>query len=118
MSLTRDAFLKPAEIPMEEVPIPELGGSVWIKGMTAKGRAEFERQFQTGSGKQHKGRIGEVRERLMVACCCDKDGNQIFQTDDVAAIGLQRVDIIERCVNVAMRLCGMSETDVESLAKN
>ena len=45
MGLTREALLKPLPVDIEEVPIPEMGGSVWVKGMTVRKRNIFERQF-------------------------------------------------------------------------
>ncbi len=118
MSLTREQFLKPAPILREEVDIPELGGSVFIHGMTAKERSSFERQFQTPSGRPNRVRQQQVRERLLVACCRDEGGAVLFSEEDIDAIGQQRGDIIERLVNVAQRLCGMTGDDVETLAKN
>mgnify|MGYP006883108143 CR=1 FL=1 len=118
MSLNREAFLRPAEVPVELVEIPELGGSIKVRGMTARQRSEFEKQFQTASGKQSKTRIAEVRERLVVACCVNDDGSLMFSEEDISAIGNQAAGVVERIVNVAQRLCGMSNTDVEELAKN
>lgn len=118
MSLTRDQFLKPVEIPREEVQLPELGGSVWVKGMSAADRSRFEKEFQTASGKSSKRRMAEVRERLVVACVCDENGNNILTTADVEDIGKQSIQVIERIVNVAQRLCGMSNEDVEQMAGN
>ena len=37
---------------------------------------------------------------------------------DVEALGKQSIQIIERIVNVAQKLCGMSSEDVEQLAGN
>jgi len=38
--------------------------------------------------------------------------------EDIAAIGQQRADVIERIVNVAQRLSGFSNADIEATAKN
>jgi len=118
MSISREAFLRPIAVPVEVVQVPELGGTVKVKGMTARGRSEFEKQMQTANGKPSKSRQAEVRERLIVASCVDDAGNLIFTDDDVAAIGNQSAAIVERIVNVAMRLCGMTTSDVEEIAKN
>lgn len=117
-TISRDAFLKRAEVPRERVEIPELGGAIIVSGMTARDRTRFEKQFQTASGKPSKARSEEIRERLLVACCVNPDGSAMFTDADIAAIGRQRADVVERLVNVAQRLCGMTSTDVEELAKN
>jgi hypothetical protein len=118
MSLSREAFLKPVKVPTEVVNLPELGGTVTVRGMTARGRSEFEKQFQTASGKPSKMRQAEIRERLVVACCIDGDGNPLFTDADVEQIGKQSASIVERIVDVAQRLCGMSSADIEDIAKN
>ena len=118
MTLSREALLTPAAVPVEEVPIAALGGSVKVRGMTARQRSEFEKSFQTSSGKPNKRKQGQMRERMCVACCVDDDGQALFTEDDIDALGRQRADIVEPIVNVAMRLCGMTQEDVEQLEGN
>lgn len=117
--LTKDEFLKAATVPQEEVCFPELGGKkVLVRGMTARERTEFENSFRTKKGTPIESRKQEIRERLVVACCRDAHGKPLFTTDDVQALGRVRVDLVERVVNVAQRLCGMTDADVEEMAKN
>jgi len=118
--ISREAFLAPAAVPAERVPLPEFGEDSYVNvhGMTAKARSQFEQQFQTKGGKQSARRLQEVRQRLLVACCKDDDGQPIFTVEDIEAIGGQSSAVVERIVNVAMRLCGMKEDDIETLAGN
>lgn len=116
--LSREAFLRPAKVHVVEVPVPELGGSVFVKGMTAKDRSRFETQFQLSSGKSNTRRMKEIRERLVIACLCDEEGVLLLQDSDVDAVGSQPAAVIERIVEAAQKVCGMSNDDVEDLAKN
>lgn len=118
--VTRELFLSPSKVPTERVPLPEFGEGAYINvhGMTAKARGQFEQQFQTKGGKQSARRLQEVRQRLLVACCRDDEGNPVFTPDDIDAIGEQSSAVVERIVNVAMRLCGMKDDDIETLAGN
>lgn len=118
MAISREQLLRPVPVEKEKVFIPELDDHVWVKGMTAAGRSKFERQFQTSTGKSNKRKVAEIRERMVVACCCTEDGTQLFAEDDIEVIGKQPIAMIERIVNVAQRLCGMSNEDVELMAKN
>lgn len=118
MTLSRDAFLSGKGVPIEEIQLPELGGSVFVKGMTAKDRSAFEKQFQTPSGKTNKVKLAEVRERIVVATVCDESKAPLFTEADIPAIGEMPAVVIERLVTVAQRLCGMTNQDVESLAGN
>jgi len=118
--VTREAFLAPAAVPTERVPLPEFGDGAYVTvhGMTARARSQFEQQFQTSGGKQSPKRLREVRQRLLVACCKDDEGKPLFTADDIDAIGEQSSAVVERIVNVAMRLCGMKDDDIETLAGN
>ena len=117
-SLSRDAFLQPAAVEIVEVPAPEMGGSVYVRGMTARDRSRFETQFQLSSGKSSKKRMQEIRERLVVACVCDANGELLLTEADIEAVGKQPAPVIERIVEAAQAVCGMSNRDVEDIAKN
>ena len=118
--IERGAFLQPLSVPREDVPVPELGEGcvipVW--GMTAGERTRFEQGLLDKNGKQSAAKVQEVRARLLVACCRNDDGTPLFTMEDIAAIGQQRADVIERIVNVAQRLSGFSNADIEATAKN
>lgn len=118
MDITREQLLTPVEVSKEKVEIPELGGHIWIKGMTAAGRSRFERQFQSATGKSSVRKISEIRERLVIACACDENGKSLFTEEDIKSLGKQSIGIIERIVNAAQRICIMTDEDVEALAKN
>jgi hypothetical protein len=118
--IERGAFLQPLSVPREDVAVPELGEGcvipVW--GMTAGERTRFEQGLLDKNGKQSAAKVQEVRARLLVACCRNDDGTPLFTMDDIAAISQQRADVIERIVNVAQRLSGFSNADIEATAKN
>ena len=118
MSLDKTAFLTPVPVDLVEFKIPELGGSVWIKGMTVTERSKFERQFRTRKGETNERKMNEIRQRMLVACVCNADGQQLLTEEDIEAIGKQRADIVERLVNAAQIACGMSSDDMEDIAKN
>lgn len=118
MSLDKTAFLKPVPVDLVEFEIPELGGSVFIRGMTVVERSKFERQFRTRKGDTNERKMSEIRQRMLIACVCNSDGQQLLNEADVEAIGKQRADIVERLVNAAQIACGMSTDDMEDLVKN
>ena len=118
MALTREELLAPVPVVIEKVEIPELNSHVWVKGMTAAGRTRFERQFKAETEAKSNRRQQEVRERLVVACCCDESGVLLFSIEDVKALGKQSLAIVERIVLAAQKLIGLTDEDVEELAKN
>jgi hypothetical protein len=118
--VSREVFLKKAEVQKEDVPLPEMGnGSVMpVWGMTVRERSGFEKQFSGKNGKPLEARQRELRERLVIQCCRDDSGLPVFQPSDVESLGNLPAAVMERLVNAAMRLSGMGDTDVEALAKN
>ena len=118
MELTRDMFLKVAPVQVTKVLVPELGGEVFVKGMTAKGRSAFEKQFQTIAGKSNKRKLQEIRERLVVACLCDGQGHLLLTDADIDVVGDHPAGAIERIVTAAQVACGMTDVDVESMVGN
>jgi len=53
-----------------------------------------------------------------VECCRDDEGKNIFTRSQIEQLGQRRADVVERLVNVALRLSGFNNADVEKLAKN
>lgn len=102
---------KATTIPRERLELPELGGFVYVKGMSGGERDEFER-----SCRDPKGRLrGNVRARLAVRTLVDEDNTRLFTDDDVQMVGRIRVDILQRIFNTAQKLSGISDADVEEL---
>lgn len=119
---TADQFLtSPAlERVKEDVDVPELGEGVVIPvwGMTTRERTAWEdRQTSLPKDKRAKQK-GEIRERLLVECCRDDEGKTIFTKSQIEQLGQRRADVVERLVNVALRLSGFTNADVEKLVKN
>ena len=119
--IDRNSFFANAQsVPREDVPLPEFGEGVVIPvwGMTARERTNFEKSFTNKTGKTIEERIREFRERLVMTCCRDDAGSVLFTQDDLSAIGSKRADVLERIVNAAQRLSGMTKEDIEDTVKN
>jgi pyrroline-5-carboxylate reductase len=111
MALTREALLGATEVPTQTVPIPELGGSVVVRGMNARERTQFEKKFITEHRGKQKRNLDAFREQLCVFCCVDPKLSEA----DLERLSLVRADIIERIANVAAELSGISEKDIDEL---
>lgn len=104
----------------EDVEVPELGEGVVIPiwGMTPRERTIWEDR-QTALPKEKRAiQKHQIRERLLVECCKDDQGINIFTRSQIEQLGQRRSDVVERLVNVALRLSGFNNADVEKLAKN
>ena len=117
--ISRDQFLQPMTAKPVDVPVPEFGDGcvVPVWPLTAREWTQFQTEQQGRDGKPNaKAKL--VRERLVVRCCRDDHGVSLFTDADIAAIGEQNCGIVERLVNAALEVSGITGKDAEELAKN
>ena len=126
--LTRAEILAADDLPRELVEVPEWGGSVYVRGLTAMERSEFENLMLGLENKRIK--VGKsddmtiqmdmrvLRVRLSALCMVDEKGNRLFGDDAVEALGRKSADALNRIFVVAQRLSGMTSDDVEDAAGN
>lgn len=111
MILSRDAILAADDLTREELVVPEWGGSVYVKVMTAAERDRFEERFTTN-------RYDNVRAYLAVCVVCDEAGRSLFTLDDLAALGGKSAAAMDRIFAVAQRVNKLTDEDVEDLEGN
>lgn len=109
--LTRAAILEQNDRPIREVPVPEWGGKVLVRMMSAGERDAFEASQQ---GDPHK----DLRARLAVATVCDADGVPLFTAEDVPALTAKSARALDRIFAAAARHNGITAADIEELRKN
>jgi hypothetical protein len=120
MSLLDKAALLAAaaqKLPIEKVDVPELGGHVFIRGMSGTERDGWETSLVTGRGKNQRINTENVRAKLLVRVLCDEHGTRLFDNGDAVALGGLRVDVLTSLYEVAQRLSGVSDKDVDELGK-
>ena len=120
MLLTRDALVTAAEsggVPTERIAVPELvqDGYVIVRGMTGWERDAWERSLIKGRGKRRDIDTENVRARLAVRCLVDEAGARIFRDDEAGILGKLRVDVLQRIFEVAQKLSGVSDEDIDEL---
>lgn len=121
MALTRDELLKKkAAKRIEEVQVPEWGGSVFVRELSAAERDAFETSMVQldRKGKVQGHNLANVRARLAVFALCDEHGERMFGDGDAEALGELSASALQRVFEVAQRLSGISNEDVEELEKN
>jgi hypothetical protein len=116
--LGRDAILQAPDITTEDVAVPEWGGTVRVKGLNASERDAFEASSVTGKGKNQTLNLSNLRARLAALTIVNEDGETVFSPSDVKALGQKSAAPIDRIFEVASRLSGISESDVEDLTGN
>jgi hypothetical protein len=116
--LTRDQILRKRDLKRETVNVPEWGGDVIVRELSGAERDSFEQSIVDTRGKSAKANLANIRGKLCARCICDEQGNRVLDDADAVALGEQSASSLQRVFNVAQRLCGMSQSDVDELAKN
>ena len=106
----KEFFAAAAEIPRAEVELPEIGGSVTVRGMTASERDAFEQKLLRPDGTAD---LTNSRAILVSVCALDAAGNRLFSDADVERIGCMRAVVVEKMARKIRQLSGLEEEDGE-----
>jgi hypothetical protein len=112
--LTRDAILCAEDRKVEEVEVPEWGGSVKVATMTGAQRDLWEQSLVGKTGVN----IANIRARLVAACVVDDSGARLFTDEDAIALGAKSALALDRVAKVAQRLNGLGKEEVEAARGN
>lgn len=128
--LSRDQILEAQDIEFEDVPVPEWGGTVRVKGLNGEERNSFEaacrqeRPVHNAEGKRIRGRtelavnLANTHAKLAARSIVDEQGERLFTDHDVAALGRKSSAALDRVVDVATRLSRLSDEEIEELSGN
>ena len=116
--LSRDQILGAEDLGHEDVAVPEWGGTVRVGMLTGAERDAFEQEIVVRQGKKTVLDLNNVRARLVARCVVDGEGQRVFGESDVKALGRKSAVALNRVFEVAQRLNGLTEQDMEELAGN
>ena len=110
--LDRKDIFKVVDLDIKEVSVPEWGGDLCIRGLTARERDHFEASIGTSAN------LDNLRARLVVLSICDDKGERIFKDSDAIELGKKNAQVVNRLFDIARSMSGMSDKDVEELEGN
>ena len=110
--LDRKAIFKAVDLDIQIVAVPEWGGDVHVRGLTARERDHFEASI--GSAQN----LENLRARLVVLTVCDEAGTRLFKDSDDTELGKKNAVVVNRLFEVSRQMSGMTDKDVEDLEKN
>lgn len=116
--LTADAIRAADDLAYETLDVPEWGGEVRVRGLTAAERDLYDREIIKidKQGNTSVGRLENLRALLVVRCLVDDKGERMFRDGDARMLGEKSSAVIGRIYDVAARLSGMREQEVEEAA--
>ncbi len=106
MALTKDQILGVVDFTYEEVDVPEWGGSVRLRGLSAAERDEFEAAIGVTQD------LTNMRSRLVVNCLIDEDGNRLFKNSEAKQLGEKNATVMNMLFDRCRHLSGMSDDDL------
>lgn len=115
--LGRDAILlQRGQTKRELVDVPAWGGAVYVKGMTGAERDSFEDSLMvTLKNGTREMSIRNFRAKLVARCVVNAEGQHLFRPADIEALGELDATGLEIVLDVARRLSGMTNKDVDEL---
>jgi hypothetical protein len=113
--LNRESILSATDLTIEKVDLPEWGGHVFVKSMTGAERDRWEIQT-VASGKNKAPE--NIRAQLAAMTVCDEAGALLFSVDDVIALSSKSAKALDRIMETALQVNGLSQKHVEELEKN
>lgn len=107
--LNRESLLAAsADVPSQTVPVPEWGGAVIVRGMSAKELLAFQKTLEKPGGKAGEIDIDQesLAVKILIYCLFDADGNRLLDAGDEAVVQGMRGDVFQKLTRVAMQLNG------------
>ena len=116
--LSASDILGADDLAHERVDVPEWGGHVFVKTLTAGERDAFEASMFKGRGKDRVENLENLRARLCALTLCDEAGVRLFDAADVARLTAKSAKALDRVFDRAQRLNGMGAADIEEMVGN
>lgn len=119
--LTKEEILGALDIETRRVEVPEWGGAVLVRGLSGAERDRFEDESLERRGKKAtdvRANLANIRARLVALTLVDGDGKLLFTAGDIKALGNKSASALARVYDVAARLSGLTDEDVDELAGN
>ncbi len=121
--LTRDQIIAADDLKHEDVDVPEWGGTVRVRELTATERDQVESgtvNLSVGADGKPQADVNQsimesFRARLAAYSIIDETGVRLFTDSDMVALGKKSSAAMQRVFNVAMRLSAFTQGDVEEL---
>lgn len=106
--LSKDDILKAEDLPVEEVEVPEWGGVVRVRGLSALERDRYELQMHNFRKDTSK---ANVRAPMVVRCAVDADGKRLFTDSDAEPLAKKSGAALDRVWDKVRELSGMDTDD-------
>ena len=119
--LTKEQILAIQDVKPVPVPVPEWGGTVYVRPMSAGQRDRWEGELLDRTEKRKDGiaaAVENMRAQFLAHCLCDENGVILFGPDDIEALSGKSYRAMDLLYEKAQTINGLSEADITELEKN
>src|SRR5690242_10205053 len=100
VALNREAILNASDLQTETVPVPEWGGDIIIRTLSASAR-DLADQVLKGADEEGN---GVQAARFIAACAVDEQGQPLFTDADIPALAAKANHVITRVFRACLRV--------------
>jgi hypothetical protein len=120
--LDKTAIMEARDLELVEVDVPEWGGSVYLRPLTAKDRDYFEAEILALEQKKKSKKDGPVydifKARLVARALVDENGKRLFTDKEFGELSSKSAAALNRLFEECLRINQVTQQDVEELTKN
>jgi hypothetical protein len=117
VSLTIEQILAAKDAKVEEVPVPEWGGAVFVRRLSANAAIEFYLSLRGIQGTEAE--IGKARlVASLAAFLCDADARPIATLEQAKIIAEKSAGVVDRIVTRGHRINATDDREIDARAKN
>lgn len=116
--LTASQILEQPTLVTEVLDVPEWGGAVRVKMLSARERDEFEASTVEFKNGQQRPNIANLRARLVQLAVVGEDGRRMFTRHDIKTLGELPAAGLQRVFNKVQEMSAISEKDMEEMAED
>ena len=116
--LNKQNIIDAADIHYKTIAVPEWGGEVRIRSLTAAQRDNYETLLMAQPKHDGMLRLDNVRARFAVMSVVDDAGELVFTDADIETLAKKSASALGRIYDAVTALNAIAAADVEELAKN
>lgn len=105
-----------ATIDREKMNVPELGGEIFVRGMSGKERDKFEEGLRIRKGNRSgQSDLRNFRANLAVRVIVDEQGQRLLNDGDAELFGRMPAGVLDRILAKCHELSGKAEEEIDDL---
>ncbi len=114
----RDAA-RNAQIDRERLVVPELGGDIFVRGMSGKERDKFEEGLRIRKGsKAGQSDLRNYRAQLAVKVIVNEAGERLLADNDADLFGRLPAGVLDRIIAKCTELSGKAAEEIDDLGND